>query len=141
MNGAIVRLGPWGKLPWQPFEALIAVLLIVAGIGAFITPSPVTPNSPPVLSFIAAALYVQAGTCMFGGLWRLKVKVEMFGLVGLLAVISFTTVTSFLYEGDQPVARTVTFLAVAWAAGLRLYELLKGRRVVQLEPLKEGDDL
>lgn len=138
---AKVRVGPWGKLPWFPFEALISVLLILSGISDLFFPNEpvVSPVEPTWFVTTVGILYLLSGISMFFGLWRMQLRLEMFGLMTLIMVIGVTTIGTLAFNGPDWGIQSIIFLTVIWASATRLYELLKGRRTVQIEPMKEEE--
>jgi hypothetical protein len=128
-----VHVGPFGKLAWFPFETLIAFLLVVTGIAGLDSPEEIAPGAPLWASHAISLVYLTAGMFMLIGLWKMNIPVEVFGLVCLIGGIAISTTTEFVFHGPDAIQDALTFLAVAWAAGVRLYELAKGRVMIQIE--------
>jgi len=132
-----VHVGPFGKLAWFPFETLIAFLLMVTGIAGLVSPEEIAPDAPLWASQVTSIVYIVAGICMLAGLWKMNIPVEVFGLVCLLGGVTISTTTEFVFHGPDAIQDALTFLAVAWASVVRLYELAKGRVMIQIEPVND----
>lgn len=131
---ARMHVGPLGKITWFPFEALVALLAIILGTYRLLTPgSQSVPSAPDWASTLVTVAYLVAGVCMLLGLARLWIRIEMFGLFAL--ALAFGTSTALkVVHGDVEGVRDVFILAaVCLAVGTRLYELLRGRVVLQIE--------
>lgn len=132
---ASVRKGWWGSLSWHPFEAFVGVLLVVAGTGSLLAPSPVVPESPLVLSVGIGVAYAVGGAAIVLGLWRMWPSVEGFGLLLFAGGVGTALLTLAAYMGaGMPIGRSITFLAAATASVIRLHQILRGRQLLQVEP-------
>ncbi len=131
---ARIHLSRFGKLPWFPFEVLIALLMVLSGVRNLIEPEAVLPAAPAVAAYVSPAIYVLGGLAMLAGMWRLWLRLEMAGLVFLVLGVSNTLALSLIYGGPEVLVEFLVFLPVAWSAGTRLYQLLRGRELVQLIP-------
>ena len=132
-----IHLGPFGKIPWLPFEALIGFLMILAGVGDLIAPEAILLERLSWIATVVDAAYALGGVAIVVGLWKLWVKVEMIGLLCLIWATLLTVVTDLIMDAPDLFKDTLVFVMVSWAAGVRIFELLKGRVLVQLEDAKE----
>lgn len=131
---AHVHLSRWGELSWLPYQALIGMLMIISGLSK-ILPSgePIMPLSPYWLSAIAGVIYLFGGSCILVGMWRSNIPIEVVGHVLLVMGVLVVTSVGFLYEGPDIFSDFLIFISVAFAAGTRLYQLARGRTVIQVE--------
>jgi hypothetical protein len=60
----------------------------------------------------------------------------MTGLLLLLIVEVGRTGAAIFYNSPRLSSVVVTFVVVCWAAGLQLYQLFRGRVVIQIEAVK-----
>lgn len=137
---AHIHVGPLGKIPWFPFESLVGVLAIILGVYRLLKPgSQSVPPAPDWASTTVTVSYLLAGVCMLLGLARLWVRVEMFGLLALALAFATSTALKVVFNDAEGVRDLFILAAVCMAAGTRLYELLKGRVVLQIEIEKAGE--
>lgn len=130
-----VRFSHFGKLPWLPWEVLIAGLLIITGVSELISPEPT--NIPRFVSAPMAVVYLLSGVLTFLGMWRLWSKVEMLGLSLLIVGVFTDTSLSLLYGGAEAVEDSLVLVLAVWAAGNQLYQLMRGRVLIQIEAVDD----
>lgn len=137
---AQIYKGRLGKLAWAPFEALIGMLMVRSGASRLLG-EPLAPLAPEWLSILGGAIYLIGGLCLLVGMWRMALQVEIAGHVALILGTTVVTSVGFIYEGSDIFADFVVFIAISWAAGTHLYQLARGRIIVQLEgrPFDERD--
>lgn len=128
-----VHITRWGAIPWQPFEALVGVLLLSGCIG-IITKPPMPPyGHPPALTVVMAVVYAVGGLGILVGLWRMWDRVELLGLLCLVLVGALRVLDSALYETGDPSRRTIILMAAMAAAAIRARQIATGRALVQLD--------
>lgn len=123
------------RLVTQPFEAAVAMLLMITGVAelaGWAQPGPKTALLPSweitglnVLTFITG-LFILIGI-LFG--WR---RFELSGLFFLLAIFVIQLVVFAAYFGvNKDLAVTIVFdMAVIWAAIVRIAHILRGTTLV-----------
>jgi hypothetical protein len=123
----------WGKLPWLPFEVLVAYLLVVLGAFNLIDPEVEVAGTQLVSERVEALTYLLSGIFMIVGLWRIWHVIELFGLVLLIVGWGLNTAAGVLSDGPEALRDVFLFLGVAAAAGTRIYQMARGRLIVQME--------
>lgn len=130
---AQVHIGRWGKLAWFPYDTLIGVLLVISGVGNLLEPEVLAPGAPLWTSIANSSILLIGGVGMLGGMWWMSNRVEVLGNICLVGGIAISTTTALVYHGRGTLKTSLVFVAVAWAVGVRINGLLKGRSLVQIE--------
>lgn len=129
-----VQVGKLGRLPWLPFEGLIALLMVVTGTRNLFDPVRASvPGAPQSVSTFISIVYVLGGALMFLGLIRSWVRVEMFGLMCLVVGIATSTLLILSNHGADVLVDLIVFAGSALAAAVRLNQLAHRRFVVQVK--------
>ena len=132
-----VRVRPQGKLHklgWFPYQTALASLLVFAGVTDLIAPevAEIPVGQPLWIGPLVASLFVVAGVLQLYGLGRSLSRIEIVGHA-LLVTALLTSTTAVLLYGDRPLQAEIVLLIFGWAAAVRIYELLRGRFLVQVE--------
>ncbi len=126
--------GRWGKLTWLPFETTIALLYVVVGINAFLNPIGPVPavDYPSWFVRVTGVVQVISGAMIFVGLWKMKQRVEMLGLVGILTATFGQTMAAILLSPGEVAFRSMILFIISFGCVIRLNELLHGHVMIMI---------
>lgn len=128
-------LGKLGKLPWFPYETLIGLLVLISGLSELLKPDPTERGlgEPQWLETMIAGLFLVTGLLLLLGLWRSSIRTELTGQFMLILTVVISTTDTILYNDRGALEAELLLIAVIWAAGVRIYEVARGRILVQIE--------
>ena len=125
--------GRLGRLPWLPFESLVAVMMVIAGWRNIRNPAPLLPDGPVYLAVMVAWFYLLGGGAILLGLLRSWRRVEMVGLLALTLSVMVATVVAIIGYGPEVIYDLIVFVGAGLASTRRLYDLVTGRALVVVE--------
>lgn len=134
-NFTFVTPGKAGKLTWLPYEVVIALLVTMAGIFRFFDPIVSESVKPLWLTTAISILYISSGLMMLFGLWKMNLRAELAGSLLLVNAVLTGTLAAYIFGEERLLQSNVSFLIVLLGVTIRVYQVLKNRRIIQIEIL------
>lgn len=125
--------GRLGRLTWLPFEALVAVMMVITGWRTIRDPAPLLPDGPLYLAVMIAWFYLVGGGAILLGLLRSWRRVEMVGLLALTLSVLVATTVAVIGYGPDVIYNLIVYVGAGFASTRRLYDLATGRALVVVE--------
>ena len=130
----------------NPFEALIALLVIVASVSFFLGPQSYLEQSaigltlPIAWAYAWNAGYGLSGFGIVAGLWWGSARAEGVGLVLLATASVIQTIATWDAAGARAFVALLFLAAIIGASGVRLHTILAGKRHVIVQTTFPGHE-
>lgn len=129
---------PWQRFEAQPFDALIALMAMLAGVGFLFNPEPSNAvvarayDAWPWLGFLFSGLLTAAGGLLIAGIATLRKDWRLAGLAFMAAAVVLQGSGIAIVTDDLGAASVslALYAAVVGACVVRMRTLLAGRDVV-----------